>query len=489
MSLVYLAEQNTSRHAKEVELGAGITAQWVNEFGTVKIRLTDTPGYDAEGAVSPDGRHIVFTSVRSGDPEIWIMNSDGSEPRQLTNETGYDGGPFFSPDGTKIVFRASRPKTDAEIKKYKDLLSYNLVSPLQMELYTVNIDGSGLKKITSLGGSNWAPFYMPDNRRIIFSSNFNDTGFFGAFHLYIVDENGENLERVTVRAQRLGAARCPSYFIANNDTYTVYASDFLSVNRSLLKTCPRRACDDKWLKDICKQTRIHDLYPDFDLFQVNKFGNFIRRLTDNPGYDGDASVSSDGKRIVFTSTRNGDADLWIMNIDGTDLKQLTNTLGYEGGAKFSPDGKFIVFHASRPTSETERSRYKWLLRRQESPQNIKKLQNTSAAEAFTAADDALWCLNYPLVILNLLYSFNAVELRNMQIFIMRADGSDVKAITKAGINDNHLWPSFLTNQRILFVFSQGNSNCAGAFNIFVMNVDGSHAERVFVIVFDSRINL
>ncbi|VDM95196.1 unnamed protein product [Thelazia callipaeda] len=170
----------------------------VNEFGSFVSRLTDTPGYDAEGAVSPDGKYIVFTSIRSGDPEIWIMNSDGTEPKQLTSELGYDGGPFFSPDGTKIVFRASRPKTAEEIKKYKDLLSYNLVSPLEMELYTININGSGLRKITSLGGSNWAPFYMPDNRRIIFSSNFNETGgHFGAFNLYIVDEMGQNIERVT----------------------------------------------------------------------------------------------------------------------------------------------------------------------------------------------------------------------------------------------------------------------------------------------------
>uniref|UniRef100_A0A915C4H1 Uncharacterized protein n=1 Tax=Parascaris univalens TaxID=6257 RepID=A0A915C4H1_PARUN len=76
----------------------------VNEFGKVVTQLTTSAGYDAEGAVSPDGRHIVFTSMRTGDPEIWIMNSDGTDPRQLTHELGYDGGPFFSPDGTKISF-------------------------------------------------------------------------------------------------------------------------------------------------------------------------------------------------------------------------------------------------------------------------------------------------------------------------------------------------------------------------------------------------
>lgn len=71
-----------------------------------------------------------------------------------------------------------------------------------MELYTINVDGSGLRKITSLGGSNWAPFYMPDNRHIIFSSNFNETGgHFGAFNLYMIDETGGNVERVGIFAR------------------------------------------------------------------------------------------------------------------------------------------------------------------------------------------------------------------------------------------------------------------------------------------------
>lgn len=115
---------------------------------------------------------------------------------QLTNDTGYDGGPFFSPDGTKIGFRASRPKPGDELTKYKQLLSYDLVEPLAMELYTINVDGSGLRKITNLGGSNWAPFYLNDNKRIVFSTNFNATHF-GTFDLYLVDENGEHLERIT----------------------------------------------------------------------------------------------------------------------------------------------------------------------------------------------------------------------------------------------------------------------------------------------------
>lgn len=78
------------------------------------------------------------------------------------------------------------------------IYSYDLVSPLEMELYTMNIDGSDQRKITTLGGSNWAPFYMPNNRRIIFSTNFNNTGHFGAFDLYAINDDGSDLERVMI---------------------------------------------------------------------------------------------------------------------------------------------------------------------------------------------------------------------------------------------------------------------------------------------------
>ena len=88
--------------------------------------MTNEPGYDAEATVSPKGDKIVFTSMRTGDLELFTMNIDGSDVKQITSELGYDGGAFFSPDGTKLIFRSSRPKTEAEIKEYKDLLKARL---------------------------------------------------------------------------------------------------------------------------------------------------------------------------------------------------------------------------------------------------------------------------------------------------------------------------------------------------------------------------
>ena len=156
--------------------------------GNIIKQLTDATGYDAEATVSPQGDKIVFTSNRSGDLELYTMNIDGSNVKQITFGLGYDGGAFFSPDGRKLIFRSSRPKTNEEIKVYKQLLSEGLVKPTEMELFICNADGSDLQQITQLGNANWAPFFHPSNQYLIFSTNLHG---FDNFELYAVDVNGE----------------------------------------------------------------------------------------------------------------------------------------------------------------------------------------------------------------------------------------------------------------------------------------------------------
>ena len=157
-------------------------------------QLTFEDGYDAEPTVSPKGDKIVFTSTRTGDLELFTMNIDGSDVKQVTNELGYDGGAFFSPDGTKLIFRSSRPKTESEIKEYKDLLAIGLVQPTNMELYVCNIDGSELTKITDLGSANWAPFFHPSGKKVIFSSNHISKR---SFNLFMINLDGSGLEQIT----------------------------------------------------------------------------------------------------------------------------------------------------------------------------------------------------------------------------------------------------------------------------------------------------
>ena len=163
--------------------------------GTELTRITDTPGYDAEATIGPDGR-VVFTSVRDGDMEIYSMNGDGSDVRRLTDRQGPDGGPFFSADGSKIVFRGREIPDGPEYDDYKRLLDEGLWRPTELELYVMDADGSNLKQVTNLGGASFGPFWHPDGERIIFSSNFhNPSG--RNFDLFIINEDGSGLERLT----------------------------------------------------------------------------------------------------------------------------------------------------------------------------------------------------------------------------------------------------------------------------------------------------
>lgn len=159
-------------------------------------RITDTPGYDAEATVSPKGDKIIFTSTRDGDPELYIMDIDGSNQRRLTYEKGYDGGAFFSQDGSKIVFRASRPKTEKDLEDYNDLVVNGYVRPTALEIFTMNADGTDMKRITNFGKASFAPFFHPNGKKIIFSSNVNSKSG-RDFDLYTVNIDGTGLEQIT----------------------------------------------------------------------------------------------------------------------------------------------------------------------------------------------------------------------------------------------------------------------------------------------------
>ena len=154
------------------------------------INLTHSPGYDAEGSVSLDGKQIVFCSLRAAFPldklspdllaryekdpswfgDIYIMDVDGSDVRRLTDAPGYDGGPFFSPDGQRIVWRHFEQ------------------NGMNADIWTMKLDGSDKRRVTDFKSMSWAPFYHPSGKYLIFTSN--KFGFEN-FELFVVDVNGE----------------------------------------------------------------------------------------------------------------------------------------------------------------------------------------------------------------------------------------------------------------------------------------------------------
>jgi len=167
-----------------------------NADGSNPKQLTSTPGYDAETTITLDGKNLVFTSTRDGDLDIYTMDADGKNVRRLTNELGYDGGPFWSYDGKQIVYRAHHPKTDEQKADYTSLLKQNLIRPTVLEIFVMNADGSNKRQVTNNGKANFGPYFFPDGKRIIFSSNLDDARGRN-FDLYQINVNGTGLERIT----------------------------------------------------------------------------------------------------------------------------------------------------------------------------------------------------------------------------------------------------------------------------------------------------
>lgn len=167
-------------------------------------RLTSSSGYDAEATISPDGKTIIFTSVRDGDLDLYTMRLDGTRVKRLTHALGYDGGAFFSSDSRRIVYRAYHPKSQSDILHYQALLAQNLVEPSNLEIFIMNADGSNQQQVTANKASNFAPFFHPDGRRIIFASNLSNKGKpkeRPSFHLYLIYDDGTAMEQITFQGQ------------------------------------------------------------------------------------------------------------------------------------------------------------------------------------------------------------------------------------------------------------------------------------------------
>ena len=164
--------------------------------GRILQKLTDLPGYDAEATVNWKTNTIVYTSLASGDLDLWTMRADGSHKKRITAAVGYDGGAVFSRDGKKLVWRANYPATPETMDRYKSLLANNLTAPMKMELVVADADGQNASTITNFGCASFAPTFTPDGKKILFASNKNDCDT-RKFELFMINLDGSDLEQIT----------------------------------------------------------------------------------------------------------------------------------------------------------------------------------------------------------------------------------------------------------------------------------------------------
>jgi Tol biopolymer transport system component len=219
----------------------------------------------------------------------------------------------------------------------------------------------------------------------------------------------------------LGRTTC-SYYLPG-DSLILYATTHLATD-----SCPPGVDRAKIKKYVWS------IYDTYDIVVADLKGNIVRRLTDTPGYDAEATVSPKGDRIVFTSTRDGDLDLYTMNLDGSDVKRITTGLGYDGGAFFSPDGSKLVFRASRPQTPEAQQEYKDLL-----------------AQGLVAPSD-------------------------MEVYVCNADGTDLRQITSLGKAN---WAPFFHPSGQKIIFASNHTSASGRqFNLWMINLDGTGLEQV-----------
>ncbi|MGA2741820.1 MAG: hypothetical protein ABSG65_30825 [Bryobacteraceae bacterium] len=175
---------------------AGYDIYLATDTGKILKQLTNTPGYDAEATINWKTGNMVYTSLASGDLDLWTMKTDGSHKKQITHQEGYDGGAVFSRDGRKLVWRANYPKTPDDMARYKSLLADNLTAPMKMEIVVADANGRHATTVTNFGCASFAPTFTPDGKKILFASNKHacDTR---RFELYMMNLDGSGLEQVT----------------------------------------------------------------------------------------------------------------------------------------------------------------------------------------------------------------------------------------------------------------------------------------------------
>ena len=269
------------------------------------------PYDDMWPAWSPDGRRIVFSSTRDGDPEVYVMNADGSEPRRLTTTPGRDAHPSWSPDGRTIAFQS--PRQDGHTR-----------------LFLMNSDGGQQRPLTQNTGFCGVPVWSPDGKRIAYqcTEDLQRTGTGKPWQLFVIDVNGgaprplapsssndqvpnwsPDGKRIVFYSDRTGVNQL--YVVA------VAGGEPAALTRSSTPLGPA-----SWAPDGRRILyRLGDHGQPNDMFIMSDRGDNVVRLT-STGVAHGGPFSPDGRRIAFTATTAGSSRIWVMNADGTDARMV-----------------------------------------------------------------------------------------------------------------------------------------------------------------------
>ncbi len=317
-------------------------------------------------------------------------------------------------------------------------------------------DERRLKNIKQLtfGGENAEAYFSPNGKQLIFQSKRDGRA---CDQIYRMNIDGSNVKMVS---NGEGRTTC-SYFLKGGKRI-IYAS-----THGGAKECPPNP-------DFT-QGYVWAVYPDFDLYTSTADGKDIKKLTNTRGYDAEATVSPDGKKIIFTSERDGDLELYSMDIEGKNVKRLTDAVGYDGGAFYSPDSKMIVYRRSTPTTPAELARYKSLLARHlivpttfeiwvmnadgTNKRQVTKLDSGSFAPFFTPdGKKIIFCTNY--------FATDPRK-RNFDLALVNLDGSGLERVTFNESFDG--FPMFSPDGKKLVFASNRNAAKEGDTNVFIAN--------------------
>ncbi|MBI1853756.1 MAG: PD40 domain-containing protein [Planctomycetes bacterium] len=271
-----------------------------------------------------------------------------------------------------------------------------------------------LRQLTN-GGENAEAYWSSDGKQLILQSTRDGLQ---CDQIFTMNADGSNVHMVST-----GKGHCTCSYFFPDGKHILFSSTHLAS-----PDCPP--------KPDYSHGYVWAVYPGYDVFTANPDGSDLRRLTDNPGYDAESTISTDGKWIVFTSLRDGDLDLYKMRADGTDVTRLTDELGYDGGAFFSRDGSKIVYRAFHPTAPEAQARYRELL------------------------------------------ATNMLEPRQLDLWVMDADGSHKRQITNNGAAN--FGPYFFPDGKRIIFASNVNDPKGRNFDLYAIDVDGSNLEQLTV---------